>query len=344
MTAAALRQGWLSVTKAQVIAAKVTSLPFHEGLRTAAEADLLASARVLDATELERTWPAVLERIDPDRALLGPEHSLERLEREAHRTRTASFGQNRWGQAWLKVESSHEDIALIKETLLPLAKPVPSEPGACGGIPGPRDRRLRPGTQRGPCPEALCAHDGRDIRDHGARLVDALVEACRRLQARGGLPETHGAGARLTVTTSLDQLREDTRAKIGGELLDGLRLSVAAVRRLACDADVIPVVLGGGSVILDAGRAERPVTDAIWLMLVLRDRHCAFSGLSSTAGGLRCAPHHSLGGRGTYQPEQSRAALQTAPHAHPRDTVGGQDQPERRQTRVPTATRPKTCG
>ncbi len=289
-TAQAMGTGWLSPTKAQVITAKVHSLPHHTGLRAAAEADLLELARVLDATELIRTWDDVLERIDPDGELLGSEPDLDKNERAAHHNRTAAFGETRHGGGWFKMQSTIEDIALIKETLLPLTKPVQSEPGACGGTPGPRDWTQPSGTKRGTCPDPLCSHDGSDPREHGARLVDAMVDACRRLQTLGDLPETHGAKPRVMVTTTLHQLRADTTARVGGQLLEGQRLSVAAVRRLACDADVIPVVFGGGSLILDAGRAQRLVTTAIWLMLVLRDRHCAFPGCRRRPEA--CDAHH----------------------------------------------------
>jgi HNH endonuclease len=50
------------------------------------------------------------------------------------------------------------------------------------------------------------------------------------------------------------------------------------VRRLACDADVFPVVLGSRSEVLDVGRTSRLVTLALWLALVTRDRGCAFPG------------------------------------------------------------------
>ena len=55
-------------------------------------------------------------------------------------------------------------------------------------------------------------------------------------------------------------------------------LSVAAVRRLACHAEIIPGVLGTDGQVLDVGRAYRLVTMAIWIALILRDRHCAFPG------------------------------------------------------------------
>jgi hypothetical protein len=71
---------------------------------------------------------------------------------------------------------------------------------------------------------------------------------------------------------------------------DGLRLSVAAVRRLACDADVVPVCLGSDGEVLDVGRSSRLVTPALWRALVARDRHCTFPGC--TRPPVMCHAHH----------------------------------------------------
>ena len=49
-------------------------------------------------------------------------------------------------------------------------------------------------------------------------------------------------------------------------------------RRLACDARLIPVVLGARGEPLDVGRASYTVPTAIWRALVARDRGCAFAG------------------------------------------------------------------
>ena len=69
-------------------------------------------------------------------------------------------------------------------------------------------------------------------------------------------------------------------------------LSVATIRRLACDAEIIPAVLGSKSEPLDVGRAKRLVTLAIWAALVIRDRHCAFPGCDRPP--LMCHAHHIL--------------------------------------------------
>ncbi|MBW8750671.1 MAG: DUF222 domain-containing protein, partial [Propionibacteriales bacterium] len=144
----------------------------------------------------------------------------------------------------------------------------------------------RPAT-RPTCDLPGCSHDGRDPRDHGARLLDALVESCRRLQTAELVPEQHGATPRVTVLMGYDQLRSG----LGPALTEtGETLSGTAVRRLSCDADLIPAVLGGAGEILDVGRLQRLVTAAIWKALVVRDRHCRFSGCRRPP--LMCHAHH----------------------------------------------------
>jgi hypothetical protein len=45
---------------------------------------------------------------------------------------------------------------------------------------------------------------------------------------------------------------------------------------VACDVQVLPVVLGGAGQVLDAGRARRLATGPLRRALVVRDRGCAF--------------------------------------------------------------------
>ncbi len=106
------------------------------------------------------------------------------------------------------------------------------------------------------------------------------------------MPHAHGTTARITVTIPLQQLLDqpDGHLHDGGHLPSGDRLSVAAVRRLACDAEIIPAVLGTQGQVLDVGRSQRLVTTGIWNALVLRDRHCAFPGCTRLP--IACDAHH----------------------------------------------------
>jgi hypothetical protein len=71
------------------------------------------------------------------------------------------------------------------------------------------------------------------------------------------------------------------------------------VRRLACTAGLVPVVLGGAGEILDLGREQRLYTPAQHKALVVRDRTCRAQGCDMP--GTWCEAHHwrawSLGGR-----------------------------------------------
>ena len=69
-------------------------------------------------------------------------------------------------------------------------------------------------------------------------------------------------------------LREGSRC----ELADGTPISPETARRLACEAGVIPVVLGSASQPLDVGRRKRLATHAQRIALRLRSRTCEFPG------------------------------------------------------------------
>ncbi len=75
-----------------------------------------------------------------------------------------------------------------------------------------------------------------------------------------------------------------------GVLDDGGRISVAAARRMACDAGILPVVLGGSGQILDLGRQRRLFTGPLRRALMLRDGGCAFPGCDRPA--RWCDGHH----------------------------------------------------
>jgi hypothetical protein len=64
----------------------------------------------------------------------------------------------------------------------------------------------------------------------------------------------------------------------------------SADRRIACDARLIPVVLGSQSEPLDVGRASYPVTAAIRRALIVRDGSCAQPGCGRPAAW--CDAHH----------------------------------------------------
>jgi hypothetical protein len=72
-------------------------------------------------------------------------------------------------------------------------------------------------------------------------MWDALVQVAHHALDTDQLPASHGARPRVAVTIDLASLRvalcDHLPPCAEATTDDGLRLSIAAVRRLACDAD-----------------------------------------------------------------------------------------------------------
>jgi hypothetical protein len=127
-----------------------------------------------------------------------------------------------------------------------------------------------------------------DSRTPGQRRADALVELAGHRLACPGLPGSAGERPQLVVTMAWETLA----ARLGDAVLErsGLPLSASAARRLACDAAVIPAVLGSDGAVLDVGRAVREWPIAIRRAARLRDRGCSFPGCVVGLDG--CELHH----------------------------------------------------
>lgn len=83
-----------------------------------------------------------------------------------------------------------------------------------------------------------------DVRTGPQRNADALPEVCGLARTAQDCPTTAGEPPHLTVTIDWDALRTG----LGVATLDyGTQVSAAEARRWACDAKIIPVVLGGKS-------------------------------------------------------------------------------------------------
>ena len=71
---------------------------------------------------------------------------------------------------------------------------------------------------------------------------------------------------------------------------NGTALGAADLRRIACDTQVIPVVMGGPSEVLDVGRAKRSIPPAIRRALIARDQGCVWPGCNRAP--VHCDGHH----------------------------------------------------
>jgi hypothetical protein len=87
----------------------------------------------------------------------------------------------------------------------------------------------------------------------------------------------HGAKPQISVTIDFNDLAAAT-ANATGALVFGDDLSAATVRRLACDAEILPIILGTKSQPLDVGTTQRLVTRPIRRALNARDKGCVICG------------------------------------------------------------------
>ncbi|MGH3784095.1 MAG: DUF222 domain-containing protein [Pseudonocardiaceae bacterium] len=252
-TAATLATGEIGPAQVRVITETMNAIPasVRTADRDAAEAELARHARSFNPTSLHKIARRILDHLDPD----GPQ-PREQLQQApaAGELRLWDRRDGRLGlEGFLEPEHSAEFRSLIDQ----FARPRP----ASDALP---DERTTP-----------------------QRNADALVEVCGLARAAHDCPTTAGEPPHLTVTIDWDALRTG----LGVATLDyGTQISASEARRWACDAKIIPVVLGGKSEPLDVGRALRTVPLSIRRALVARDRGCAFPGCDRPPG--MCQAHH----------------------------------------------------
>lgn len=119
-------------------------------------------------------------------------------------------------------------------------------------------------------------------------LLIGLISACRLALASDGLPATGGHRAQVMVTINYQDLEADMGN--AGHAVFSQQMSARSIRKLACDADIIPMVLGGDGQLLDIGRAKRLFPPYMRRGLVARDKGCAFPDCTIPA--TWCEAHH----------------------------------------------------
>ncbi|MGW4677379.1 DUF222 domain-containing protein [Micromonospora taraxaci] len=251
----ALADGAINLDQARVIADTATTVQTTADTETADKAVgvLVEWAGQFDPTLLRRMSTRILDHVAPDLADAAAAAALAAEDARATRDRHLTISEQTDGRLRLTGTLDAETAALLRAAIDPLSAPA-----------GPDDTR---------CP--------------GQRRHDALTDVCRLALRTGELPDSGGDPAQIVVTTGYDTL---TRQLSAGALDIGLQLTPDTVRRLACDAAILPAVLGGAGQVLDVGRQRRLVTGALRRALVLRDGGCAFPGCDRPP--RWCAAHH----------------------------------------------------
>ncbi len=123
---------------------------------------------------------------------------------------------------------------------------------------------------------------------HAQAAADALVTLVDHYSSCGEAPQYGADRPRILVNIDYDTLV----GRLGTATLlnTGDRITAREARRLACDAEILPIVMGGTSVPLDVGREQRLFTSTLRQLVIRRDQGCAFPGCDR--GPADCEVHH----------------------------------------------------
>ena len=258
--------GAITVGHVRAIGRVLADLPadLTDAQRDQAEHLLVCASTTTDTARVARLGDQVLAAVAPDRVtiLSATERAAER-ERAAKARRSLVFAPDGHGSVDIRGSLPAVDASGLQTLVDAYAE---------------RDRR-----------QGLDKLDRlAESRTVQQRRADGLMLLVRSAAAAGDAPTLNGDRPRVVVTVSHDTLR-GLAAEVGvtghaGEVGPG------ELRRICCDADILPVVLGGPSEVLDVGRAQRLVTPPIRAAVTIRDGGCVFPGCDKTPG--ECEAHH----------------------------------------------------
>ncbi|MGQ0623455.1 MAG: DUF222 domain-containing protein, partial [Sporichthyaceae bacterium] len=190
---------------------------------------------------------------------IDPDGSLDHDE-AAKRRRELVIKDNHNGTQTIRWTETDEHIAVVKSAIQALAAPMPAE----DGTPEPRPA--------------------------GVRRADAMMQVCRQVLRSGTLPRQRGQRPHVHITVTAEDLKAGTGL---GTTESGEDLTIAVIRRIACDATLTALALDATTgVPLQVGREHRTVTHAQWIALVERDKGCVFPGCTRPAAWTEA--HHAV--------------------------------------------------
>ncbi|MFT3833156.1 MAG: DUF222 domain-containing protein [Micropruina sp.] len=260
----ALRDGRANERQAQAITQVLKKLPTDLGVEAEAKAQatMVGFCEEFNSHELAGLSRHLVEVVAPEVADEVEAKRQERELRDAQQARQLNFSDNGHGSTIIKGSLPSADAALIKAQIEALAQQMHRTA-----------LELRDPTVPQP--------------SWPQRRADALVELARRVAIQQAAPKHGGDRPHLVVLIDYEDLLGDCR---GAGLADGTQLTAGQLRQYACDAGILPVILGGASGVLDVGREQRLVTPDIRRALQVRDEGCVFPGCDRPAAD--CDAHH----------------------------------------------------
>ncbi len=255
--------------QAEAITSVLATLPTDLPAEVVADAETLmvGFAGSHNATELRRLSRHLLDLVCPQVAEEREAARLEAEHRQAMRNRDLRF-----------IHDNHGSILIRGSLPVPQAEPLIRIVDAYSSA---EKRAL----------DALDPHV--EYVTPGMRRADGLL-AMVHAHTQNALAPGHGGDRpRVVITLSYDSLANAAAGvhPLSGQLTKtGEPVPASVLRRWLCDAEVLPVVLGGPSQILDVGRLQRLVTPTIRAALEVRDGGCVFPGCSRPTDA--CHAHH----------------------------------------------------
>jgi Domain of unknown function (DUF222) len=260
----ALSSGELLVDQASAIVNAVEAIPADladAATIRLAEETLVRDADEHDAKALKILGRRILEVVAPEVGEAHEARLLEQEEREASRATRLVMSSDGHGCVRGRFTLPALQGAMLRKVLLALA--------------APRHRAATDGQieVRTATPE---------------RMGRAFCEYVDRYPS-DRLPEAGGVAATVVVTMSLDSL---TGGVAAASLDTGERISAGEARRIACNAGIVPAVLGSDSQVLDLGRKRRFHTPSQRMALGLEQGGCTAEGCDWPPG--LCHAHHEV--------------------------------------------------
>ena len=296
----AMSEGEVGAEQMSIVVRGLTSLPAAIAMptRAAAEEHLVGYARQLDPRRLDKVVAYLHTALDPD-------GSLDERDPRARMELHIGPRDPRTKLTPMRGLLDDHTTAMLTSALEWFARP---EPG-CDGQPDPRT----PAT----------------------RLGQAFTELLDVFLAGGFAPSRHGESAHITVHLNWDHMN----ARAGTATYDtGTPVDPKELRRLLCDADLLPVTLTSAGEIKDVGSRKRFFSCEQRKAITARDRGCSFPGcdrppawcdthhvawytrdLGETSvenGALLCPFHHHLIHQGDWTARMTPTGPEYTPPGH----------------------------
>ncbi len=267
----ALASAAMNPEQTRVVVTALEDLPedLDPALLVRAEEALVGFAKIHDPAELSTLGAHILSVIAPEVGEALDKKRLEEAEAKAEQKRRLTLSFDGHGTAHGRFQIPTAQGRMLHKLLLAFAAPGHVNSGAKAATTDEGERKAwvngRPSAQK--LGEAFCE----------------LIETYPRTAA----PQLGRVDGTFIVTTSHAFL---THGLGQATLDDGTEITAAQARRLACEARIIPAVLGTQSQVLDLGTAAREFTAAQTYALHLRDGGCTTRGCDWPPG--LCHAHH----------------------------------------------------